>query len=367
MNLAKSNKTAYEIHRMADCLEHIGEAVLMTDTDGTICYINSAFTVLTEYSEEEVLGKKPNVLRSDRHPKDFYTDLWFEIKAGKVWRGEVLNVKKNGNLYIAELTIAPVYNDEKNTIGYVSIQNDVTDKKRVLEELQEKNKELETFNSIVAHDLKSPLGNIQGYCETLRENSYELKIEDIGSMIDRICSLTKRSQNLIHELLDYSQLDQKGLDVSRIDLNNLMDSIKQNLSFEINQKNAIFEIGLLPVITANQMHITQLFSNLIGNALKYQETDKQPIIKVYGKDAMGFHTIYIEDNGIGFEPSQKESIFKPFNRLATEKKYEGTGIGLAICDRIMKLNEGKILAQSQPGQGSTFILRFPKTKFANLK
>ncbi len=268
------------------------------------------------------------------------------------------------------------WGEKKVLIGTLQ---DVTAEIKVRQELQEKNrefeqsnKELSSFSYVASHDLQEPVRKILTFAELVLEKERgKLQEFSIGYM-NRIVGAAKRMKSLIHAFLNYSRVDNTAPQFEAIDLNAVIEDTKNTLLEQITDKHAIIETAHLPVITGVQLQLQQLFINLIGNALKYNSTAQQPEIRIMAErinstdpdlpsslEKTDHWKITVKDNGIGFEPQYSEKIFEVFQRLHSNEHYEGTGIGLAICKKIVQTHRGHICAKGEKGNGATFTIYFP--------
>ncbi|HEY0091475.1 MAG TPA: ATP-binding protein, partial [Flavobacterium sp.] len=237
-------------------------------------------------------------------------------------------------------------------------------------ELLNINRELESFNYIASHDLQEPLRKIQIYSGRLMEQASEIS-EDAKQSIHKVIHSASRMQRLIADLIEFSQISTKSDAKEAVSLNILIDEVKNNFSHLIEQENASFNVQQLPHIKVIPFQFSQLLSNIIGNALKYKRDGVSPEITITSKTEMvpdeersnltsAYWVLSICDNGIGFDENQKEKIFDLFKRLHSSEKYSGTGIGLAICKKIVNNHNGFIRADSQKGEGSCFHIYLPE-------
>ena len=229
------------------------------------------------------------------------------------------------------------------------------------QKLEQSNAELEQFAYVASHDLKEPLRMITLYTQMIKK---KLKIHldtDTEEFMGFVVDGTKRMQQLLDDLLEYSRLGKKGTKNS-IDLNDVMLVVQQNLKIPISNNEVEFSADTLPKVNAVFSEMVQLFQNLVGNAIKFKQIDKNPTIHIGIKSVSnkGF-IIQIKDNGIGMEEQGIEKIFNLFERLHTRDAYEGTGIGLATCKKVMENLGGNIKVDSVYGEGSTFYLEFPNS------
>lgn len=235
-------------------------------------------------------------------------------------------------------------------------------------ELERSNRVLQDFAFIASHDLQEPLRKISTFGDMiLNQNSASLDERNRDYLV-RMQEAAKRMRALLDSLLEYSRVTTKTEPFRQTDLNKSVRQALSNLSILIRETQGKIEVGDLPSLPCDQVQIVQVFQNLIGNALKFQEQDKKPYIKVYAlpaeKDQKGdVCRIYVEDNGIGFDNKHLNKLFMPFTRLhGRSSSYEGVGMGLSICDKIIERHGGYITANSVPGQGSIFEIRLPMTQ-----
>jgi hypothetical protein len=225
------------------------------------------------------------------------------------------------------------------------------------EQLQLSNAELRQFAYIASHDLQEPLRKIATYAGLLEEQPEILPTGK--TYLDKIISASNRMQTLIRGILSYSELSRTAPAFEPVDLDHVLKDILAEFDLLIEQKQAQLRLQPLPTIDAIPLQMTQLFSNLISNALKYTRAETSPVITISCRLEDAEYHIDITDNGIGFAQEHAEKIFSIFKRLHRKTEYSGTGIGLAMCKRIVENHRGRIFAQSQPGQGATFHLILP--------
>jgi PAS domain S-box-containing protein len=239
-------------------------------------------------------------------------------------------------------------------------------------DLKEKNRELASFFSIAGNDLKSPLWRIYSFSDIILADKNNVLSEESRTYFKRIQASIQRMNLLTDDIISYSHITEENADISSIDLNNVLRFVKHSLKTVINEKMVNIKADTLPVIAGNSQMLTQLFQNIISNALKFQEPTNLPHISITSdyipctdikiKDAIdstNYIRLSFSDNGIGFEKKYAERIFEMFQRLHGVNSYPGNGIGLAICRKIMTIHGGFITAESSPGSGSTFSCYFP--------
>jgi PAS domain S-box-containing protein len=231
-------------------------------------------------------------------------------------------------------------------------------------ELELKNNELQEFVFIASHDLREPLRKVETFGSMLA-TKYGVSLDDTSrDYIMRMRTAALRMKKLLNSLLAYSRVSTKAEPLKKTDLNKSVKEALSNLEIMVKEKNARVEVGELPTVKADRVQMNQLFQNLIGNALKFSQNNQPPQVKVYAqqvRDAKGAYEICVEDNGIGFEEKYLDRIFLPFQTLhGRSSDYEGVGIGLAICKKIVERHGGDLTAKSVFGKGSTFIVTFPQ-------
>jgi signal transduction histidine kinase len=230
-------------------------------------------------------------------------------------------------------------------------------------ELERSNKELEHFAALACHDLQEPLRKFMAFGERL-SREYEPVLDEQGkSYLERMDKAAKRMKNFINDLLQYSKVTTRENSYQAIDMNKMMVEILEILEFQVSRVQGKVVVDNLPHLEVDPMPIRQLFINLLGNALKFHKENVSPVVKVSAqKDGEGYWVMQIEDNGIGFDEKYSERILKPFERLHGMNVYEGTGMGLAICKKIIDHHNGSIEITSQPGEGTCVKIRLPEKR-----
>ncbi|HEX6279856.1 MAG TPA: CHASE3 domain-containing protein [Pyrinomonadaceae bacterium] len=234
-------------------------------------------------------------------------------------------------------------------------------------ELERSNRELQDFAFVASHDLQEPLRKIQAFGDRL-STVQGPKFDDQGrDYLERMQSAAERMHTLINDLLTFSRVTTKAQPFERTNLSKVANEVVDDLETTIEQAGGEVRIGKLPTIDADALQMRQLFQNLIANALKFRKPDTHPVVEVLGGDAapgspdgdLDFAKVLIRDNGIGFDEKYLDRIFTPFQRLHGRNEYEGTGIGLAVCRKIVERHGGTLTAESKVGEGATFIVTLP--------
>jgi light-regulated signal transduction histidine kinase (bacteriophytochrome) len=256
------------------------------------------------------------------------------------------------------IDLVPVLNDQGTVSRIIILEQEITDLVLERQQLERSNRELQEFAFIAAHDLKEPLRKIDAFGEMLNNN--QNMTEQQRDYLDRMRSAAIRMQNMVEELLKLSRLTTQPRTFVRVNLDQVASEVISDLDVQINQASGTVEVEPLPTVIGDLLLVRQLFQNLIGNALKFHTPGVPPRIKVYAQllpeNAV---QVSVEDNGIGFNMEDAERIFQPFQRLLSRNQYEGNGMGLAICKKIVERHGGTITAVSKLGEGSTFRVTLP--------
>src|SRR5450432_3735714 len=286
--------------------------------------------------------------------------------------------KKNQQLIAQEQKLVAINRSLEMEINErIASEEKVTELNRQLLEniarLETANKDLDFFAFMASHDLQAPLRKIRMFSDRLLLNSKETLSKDSQLYLSRIQEVSRRMQDLINDILRFSKISMDKEDPEEVDLNGIIGDVLSEMETVIREKQAEVIVESLPVLPVNAVLMGPLFSNLINNALKYSRKEVPPIVRIRsdmttattGSNGSAVETqycrIYIEDNGIGFDQKYAEQIFDMFRRLHPSAEYEGTGIGLALCKKIVEKHKGFISARGRPDEGSVFILSLPLT------
>ncbi len=285
---------------------------------------------------------------------------------------------RNGSAVWVSISINSVIDESGNIVAFEGIGRDITERLQMNEEirrsqdelelrvhertceLERVNTELREFTFIASHDLKEPVRKIRTFADQLKRKYADCLNDEAVDYVVRMQNAANRMQDLLEDLLLYSQVNVTQENSTEVDLRKTVCDVAGDLSVIVEKTGGTVTVCDLPTIEANETQMRQLFQNLIGNSLKYHGAEK-PVVTIYSPECgYDWCTIVIEDNGIGFDEQFLDRIFLPFHRLhGRSSGYEGTGIGLAICRKIVDRHSGEISARSTPGRGSSFIVRLP--------
>lgn len=341
--------------RLADqVIENSREAILVTDADERIVALNPAFTTLTGFALDEVAGQTPRILSSGRHDKAFYAGMWRDLQEQGYWHGELWNRRKDGATFPQWISISTVRDSAGRVTNYVSIAVDITERKAVESRLLRMNGELEEFAYVASHDMQEPLRMIISYLQLLERRLGPHFDTDTRDFMDFVLDAARRLSTIIHDLLDYSRVDRLGDPLQPVAADRAFAEALNYLRPALAEAGGDVIVEALPRVLADETQLIRLFVNILGNAVKYRRPDVPPHIHVSAACDTVWCTFAIADNGIGISPEYYERIFRIFQRLHPYGAYEGTGIGLAVCKKIVDRHGGSVWVDSNPEGGCTF-------------
>lgn len=344
--------------------------VLYSREDGTVTEANQAFLSIIGYTQDDLHSGR--IHWTDLTPYEF---LALDEKAlsqakrdGACVPYEKEYFHKDGHHVPIMIGFAALDPGLDEYICFVldlsalkQAQHDLTD---YAVRLERSNRELQNFAFVASHDLQEPLRKIESFGDRLRGINDGHFGEKEKDYLDRMLSATTRMRNMIDSLLSLSRITTQAKPFCQVDLNVIANDVLSDLDVRITTSAGKVDIEPLPVIEADPMQMQQLLQNLIGNALKFHPKGVPPYVRIFARpsqqvDHGSFIDLVVEDQGIGFDDSQLENMIQPFTRLHGRSEYEGSGIGLAICARIVERHRGSITARSTPDRGSTFIIQLP--------
>jgi PAS domain S-box-containing protein len=378
----KSEKT---LRFLSLVTEQISDSVITSNLDYEITYANQSFQRLYGYSADEILGKSPDILNAEADSEQIQDDIYKAVSSGGIWRGELINRKKDGSMFHCGLLVFPLHDKHGNIFAFAGIQRDITERKkaeqereRLNAELASKNRELEQVLYATSHDLRTPLVNIDGFSKELRNSMNDLfsvlqrddvpsdikeKIslivdEDIPEALKYISLSISKMDSLLAGLLKLSRLGRVELKIEELNINEILSDVSSLFMSLIKKTGAKLEISDLPRCRGDEKQVSQIFSNLIDNAIKYLGPERPGIIMISGNLENGQSVYCVEDNGIGIDPQYQGNIFDIFKQLEPSKS-SGEGLGLTIVRKSVEMHNGNIWMDSEPGRGSKFFVSLP--------
>ena len=357
------------VETLKQAFEASRNPMIITDTslpDNPIVYTNQAFLTLTGYNMDEIIGKNCRFLQGSDTEKSDVQSLHEAVSTGTSIRTVIKNYTKDGSEFYNDLVVSPIKNKDGKTTHFVGMQLDITERMHARQELQRKareleeaNHELEQFTYAASHDLQEPLRMVTSYLQLLEKRYGKSLDEDAITFLNFASEGAERMQTLIYDLLSLSRISSDDDRYRMSDMNEIVKRALESLKVSIRESGAEVRVGTLPSLPVDPSQMAQLFQNLIGNAIKYRQSSVKPVISITAKRGRNAYTFGVTDNGIGIDKQHFERIFVVFQRLHTRSEYGGTGIGLAICSRIIERHGGRIWVESELGKGSTFKFSVP--------
>lgn len=319
-------------------------------------FMNKIILYEMRKTKEEVFGKRIIEVAPEAYEHEVGLQVIETYRKVAAEGGSInLGLVEYSNHMVAGVYDLSVHHIQDNYV-YVMLRN-VTELEQTKNELELKNKELNQFAHIVSHDLKEPLRTISSFTQLI-EKRYKGKLDNqADEFLSFISVATGRMRSLIDDLLEYSSIG-KRKEMMQVDCKKLVEVIQEDLQTKIKETNSIIEVGELPVVKGYETELRLLFQNLISNAIKFSKPGISPKVKISAKEQDGW-TFMVQDNGIGIADEHKDKVFGLFQRLHSRSEYEGTGIGLAHCKKIVELHKGNLWVVSEPGAGSTFYFTIP--------
>ena len=359
-----------EKFRLMSAIAQASETIVITDTNGSIEYVNPTFEKTTGYRADEALGKNPRILKSGHHDKAFYQEMWQTLCAGKTWKGHLVNKRKDSTLFEEDATISPVRNRNGDIINYVAVKRDVTEEVALKKQLNHamKMEAIGTLAGGIAHDFNNILSAVLGYAEMAKLRLAE--DDPICKDLDQIIGAGHRATDLVRQILAFSRQEEnnelKPVKVQHI-IKEVLKLLRPSLPTTIELRQDIDpDCGQA---LADPVRIHQVMMNICTNAkqamherqgvltIRLSEIDGDSMIVPLLHGQTRWLDLEIADTGAGMEPQVKERVFEPF--FTTKQKGEGTGLGLSVVHGIVKSHGGEITVDSEPGEGTTFHVYLP--------
>ncbi|MFQ5482527.1 MAG: PAS domain S-box protein [Nitrospinaceae bacterium] len=349
-------------NRFREIIDFSPVGIFQTDGDDRYTYVNTRWQIITKFTLKDALGKTWWAMI---HPEDQGPIFKEWADAQKESRECVIHariMRPNGELRWVEIRSRFLFYDQgKSAFGTLE---DITDRKLMekqlaeyAEELKRSNHDLEDFAAIASHDLQEPLRKILTFGDRLISSFETQDRERALDYVARIQKAGSRMQSFIQDLLQFSRLSTKAHAFTLMDMGKLVREVVMDLEVRITKSQGEVKVGNLPTLEVDEFQMRQLFQNLISNALKFHRPDVPPRVSVDSRSTTpGEWVISVKDNGVGFDEKYLDRIFKPFERLHGRNEFEGTGMGLAICKKILDRHGGSITAKSVPGEGTRFIM-----------
>lgn len=337
-------------------LETAPDAMVIIDEKGMITLVNQQAEAMFDYKRSEMVGQPVEILIPDhlRHRHEGYRGGYFhQPRRREMGIGmELSGRRRNGSTFPVEISLGPL-NTEHGRWATAAIR-DLSERKRI-EQLEVSHRQMEQFSYAASHDLKAPLRNIVSLIEMLREDMEEIGLPDhVSDTLELITTNTGRMHSLVQDLLEFSRVDRHERNFTPTNINQVLDGICELIASDIEEADAVISYSDLPTIPVDETLMRQLLQNLLTNAIKFQPAGNKPKVTVSSSSTAEGWEFTVADNGVGISEEYREKVFQVFSRLHDLQEYEGNGIGLAICKKIVDIHHGRIWVEDNHPQGAAF-------------
>ena len=364
IDITESRRTQERLSEQAVLLELAHDAIWVADLNGRISFWNRGAEQTYGWSSEEAVGQSIHKLLGTASSIALDKIDAANLEHGQ-WEGELAQLTRSGQAIMVASRWSFERNGADKPVAVLAINRDITKRKRAEDvlaqksaELERSNAELQQFAYVASHDLQEPLRMVTNFTQLLSERYASQLDDDAREFIGFAVGGAVRMQGLIQDLLAYSRVETKSKSVGAVNCNEILRSAVANLHTVIAENGALVRLEDLPVVRADATQMVQLFQNLIGNSIKFKRANP-PQVHISAVRKGDDWVFSVRDNGIGIEPRFADRIFVLFQRLHHSEEYPGTGIGLALCKKIVERHGGNIRVESHPGEGSTFIFSIP--------
>ena len=379
-DITSDKNNRLELIKLSEAVQQSPVVVVITDKKARIEYVNPAFETLSGYTPDEIIGKNPRILNAGVLPKSVYKDLWTKILSGKTWEGELCNKTKSGEIFWENAVITPVFDDYGEIVNFIAVKENITDRKRAMEELKQAKLDAEAGNRAkseflanMSHEIRTPMNAVIGFTDILlRKLTHPQHLKHLES----IKASSKNLLAIINDILDVSKIDAGKLDINYVplDLVALLEELETIFSVQATERGLLFETNVHDLesiyIMSDDVRIRQILYNLISNALKFTLQGvvsvrlRQGDIEEINGEKFCSLQFCVEDTGIGISEEKQESVFESFVQQEGQdyKTFGGTGLGLTISKKLAKLLGGDILLDSKMNEGSKFTLDLVRVK-----
>ncbi len=392
-DISERKRAEEALHKLSLAVEQSSESIVITDLQARIEYVNDAFVRISGYARDELIGRNPRVLQSGRTPRSTYESMWAALTRGESWRGECWNRRRDGSEYLESALVGPIRQPDGRITHYVAVKEDITEKRRIANELEQYRHRLEelvaertaeveearrqaeaasraksAFLANMSHEIRTPMNGVLGMLEGLaRSRLTDQQLELVHTAQD-----SGRTQlGIIDDILDFSKIEAGRMDIERTPMSvaDVVEGLCESMAPLADRRDVDLSVFVAPEIPecvlSDPLRLRQILFNLIGNVIKFsggRERRGRVSVRVTVAQGRPLRLAFeVADNGIGMAPDVVARLFVPFMQAeaATARRYGGTGLGLTICKRLADLINGEIAVTSRPGEGSTFTLTLP--------
>jgi len=392
--LMRSRRDELRIRQLSQAIEQSPDSIVIADLGARIEYVNAAFCARSGYARDELIGQNPRLLKSGKTPRENYDAMWAALGRGQSWKGELYNRRKDGSEYIEFAHVAPLRGPDGAVSHYVSVKEDITEKKRLAEELDRHRHHLEelvaqrtaelaearlqaesaneaksAFLANMSHEIRTPMNGVLGMIDVLSGTPLNAQQQE---MIEIVRESGRALAGVIDDILDFSKIEAGRLEVERspVSVRNLVEGLCDSLVPLAASQDVQLLLFVAPdvpeIVLSDEVRLRQVLYNIIGNGIKFSHGRPEQRGRVSVRlEARGENPVRlgftVSDNGIGMTRGTLERLFTPFSQAeaSTTRRFGGTGLGLTICKRIVDLMGGEIGVTSEQGQGATFTVTLP--------
>jgi len=369
-DISEKRRSEQLIRQLSAAVEQSPSSIVITTTEPAIEYVNPCFTRVTGYALEEVVGQNPRILQSKLTPPETYRAMWDRLTSGEPWEGEFANRRKDGSIYYEHATLAPIRDASGQTVRYLAIKHDITERKRLELELvvakdaaEASNRAKSEFLANMSHEIRTPMNGIIGMTQLVLDSELSGEQRDL---LAKAHGAAESLLGILNDILDFSKIEAGRLEFERIpfNLHAVFDHLRDMFGLMAESKGIALALRHAPEtpmhLVGDPTRLTQVLTNLLGNAIKFTDAgwvtlDVRPdgALDADGPVRLRFE---VGDTGIGIAPEQLGRLFQAFDQgdSSITRKYGGTGLGLAISQRLVVMMGGRIVVDSAPGKGSRF-------------
>lgn len=360
-DISEEKKKEMDLIRFFNVAENTVNPLQITDLNGKMIYVNKAFETASGYSKDELIGRNPSILASGKNSAKFWDKMWDTVSSGKVWVGEVENLKKDGEPFFTQLLVSPILDKDGKVSGYFGIHRDLTEKRTLERQLihTQKMESIGTLAAGIAHEVGNPLASISALVQVAQRISTD---PFVNEKLDLVKSQITRISKIIRDLVDFSRPSNYELELT--DINQVIKEAVEITKVGTKAQNIIFETNLspkIPLLPLISDQIQQVFVNILLNSvdaiIEKKRNSKIEKISVKSESTDNEVTLTFSDTGIGIKEDKLNKVFEPFFTSKTEGK--GTGLGLWVSYGIVKSFQGDIKIKSKFNEGTSFIIKLP--------
>lgn len=344
--------THERMRKLTTAVEQSPIAIIITNREGEIEYVNPGFTRLTGYGPEDVIGSTPRILKSGRTPSAVFEEMWKSITAGLTWQGEIINRRKDGSLFTERSMVSPVVDEAGQITHFIGMKEDITALRANEEKLVDAYSDIERLLFAASHDLQEPVRQVLLYSKKFEREAGTALSAEARASLSFMHSATAQMRQMIAGLAAFARAGRNANPFVPVSCRALVAMVVKDLIEASEGLDAEIEVGNLPIVEGDSSLLAVLFQAVIGNALKFRAPGRNPHVRIDATRDGAMWRIDVADNGIGIDAEYLHGVVRPFSRLHGRETYPGAGLGLSTARRIARLHGGDLDLDSQSGQGT---------------